>query len=338
MALGGARKRQVARDVEVLSAVTGRVQLGRIGPRPRLPGDDHRAVLPPVPQRQHDRHELIGALVPVRSGRVWLVAEVAGRRRLHRRHDVPPRPPAAEEVKRRQPPCDVPRIAVGGRHGGDQPHLLGGGRNGGQQTDRIEALAGQVLGANSATPGCRGGRSSRSRPARRSGPARCSCRRRAPRRGRPATPSTPTRDSRGCAGRRSGSGTWARAALHESKPSPSRSSVRSHSPRRPSRPVGGGQPVAGQLDHRGAQRLGRERHRPPANEAEPGHLGGAAIQQIQRDARPESAGADAETGVAGAYATRPPSAVPKNTEKRLQVSIAPPQRWVKRSPSAAGRW
>jgi hypothetical protein len=38
-----------------------------------------------------------------------------------------------------------------------------------------------------------------------------------------------------------------------------------------------------------------------------------------------------------AYATRPWCAVPKNAEKREQVSIAPPQACVKRTPSSCGK-
>jgi hypothetical protein len=38
-----------------------------------------------------------------------------------------------------------------------------------------------------------------------------------------------------------------------------------------------------------------------------------------------------------AYATRPPMARPKVTQKRLQVSMAPAHRWVNRIPSSCGK-
>jgi len=37
-----------------------------------------------------------------------------------------------------------------------------------------------------------------------------------------------------------------------------------------------------------------------------------------------------------AYPTRPWWAVPKNAQNRLQVSIAPPQRWLNPMPSSCG--
>ena len=57
-------------------------------------------------------------------------------------------------------------------------------------------------------------------------------------------------------------------------------------------------------------------------------LGRAAVEQVERDPRAEAAGADAEARCSRARRRRGRRArVPKNTEKRLQVSIAPPQRW-----------
>ena len=65
-------------------------------------------------------------------------------------------------------------------------------------------------------------------------------------------------------------------------------------------------------------------------------LGVATVEQVELDPGAEPGGADAEAGVAGGVGHLPPWAVPKKTLKRLHVSIAPPQRWVKRSPSSCG--
>ena len=57
-----------------------------------------------------------------------------------------------------------------------------------------------------------------------------------------------------------------------------------------------------------------------------------AVDEIERDLGAEARGADAEPRVADGVAHPAASAVPKNAKKRLQVSIAPPQRCVKRMP------
>ena len=83
-----------------------------------------------------------------------------------------------------------------------------------------------------------------------------------------------------------------------SKPSPSRSSVRSHSPRRPSRRSAPASALRERDDAR-AQRLGRERDRPAAHVAQARGLGVAAVEQVERHARAEARGRHAQAGVAG---------------------------------------
>ena len=67
-------------------------------------------------------------------------------------------------------------------------------------------------------------------------------------------------------------------------------------------------------------------------------LGVAAVEQVERGAAAEAGGADAEAGVAGGVGEAAADArCRRRREKRLQVSIAPPQRWVKRRPSSCGK-
>ena len=115
-----------------------------------------------------------------------------------------------------------------------------------------------------------------------------------------------------------------------------RSRARSHRLRRPALAVGALQRPAGEVDPDRAGRLRRERQRPLAHHPQPGALGVRAVQQVEHDVGAEPGGGDAEPGVAERVGHPPAYAVPKNAVNRVQVSITPPQRWVKRSPSSCG--
>ena len=83
-----------------------------------------------------------------------------------------------------------------------------------------------------------------------------------------------------------------------SKPRPTRSSSRSHGPRRP--PLASARASARLRgpDHRPARRLGRERQRPAAHQLQPRALGVGAVEQVERDAGAEPARSHAQPGVA----------------------------------------
>ncbi len=213
VALRRARERQIAGHVEVLAVVPGRVQPGRVGPLAGLPGPDRGVVFPGVPELEHDLDVFAGPLVPVRGRGVRLVAEVARGGGLGGGDDVPAGASVAEEVQRGQPPGHVPRVAVGGGHGGDQPDLLGGGGHRGEQLQRVQPGVGQVLGAEFGHPGAVGQEdrvehAAFGRPRQLdvvgAGPARWP--------GRRARPARRPRGIRSCAGTRSGSGSGAQEA------------------------------------------------------------------------------------------------------------------------------
>ena len=108
-------------------------------------------------------------------------------------------------------------------------------------------------------------------------------------------------------------------------------------PRRPSWRSAASRPALGQPDDRPAQRLGRERHRLAPHVPQPRRLG-LARRRAGR-ARPARRSASRRRrGPCSRPRTRRARAcaVPKNTEKRLHVSIAPPQRCVNRTPSSCG--
>src|SRR6202044_3066253 len=110
-------------------------------------------VFPGVPEREHHLDVFTGPLVTVGGRRVRLVAEGARGGGAGGGGEVSAGPRVAQEVQRGQAPGHVPRVAVGGRRGGDQPDLLGGGSYRGEQLQRVQPRVGQVLGAELGHPG-----------------------------------------------------------------------------------------------------------------------------------------------------------------------------------------
>ena len=125
--------------------------------------------------------------------------------------------------------------------------------------------------------------------------------------------------------------------FRRSKPRPRRSSVLQPEPAAAVVAVGRREPVARELDHGPAQRLGRERDRLGAHVAQPRGLGVAAVEQVERGrgrrtARRRRRGRCSRSRRRAGRRAR----CRRRPRSGDEVSIAPPQRWVKRVPSSCG--
>ena len=130
--------------------------------------------------------------------------------------------------------------------------------------------------------------------------------------------------------------TLARARVQLSKPRPKRSRVRSHALRLPVRVLAVQRP-AGRLDADEAERLGRERQRLVLDEVGRRGHAAAAVDAGRASPRRRSASTPRRGRCSRARSRPGPAiAVPQNTQNRLHVSIAPPQMWLKRTPSSCG--
>ena len=128
-------------DVEELTVVRGRVDLGRIGELTRLLVPDQGTVLPSVPEPVGQVDELGGAPVTVLP-REHLLAEVGGGTRRGGCHHVPAAAPVAGVVEAEDTPGQVVRPVEGRRQGGDETDALGGHGQRGAEQRGLETLGG----------------------------------------------------------------------------------------------------------------------------------------------------------------------------------------------------
>ena len=138
VSLRRAGQRERASDLEELTRVVDRADGTQPAERTAALVSEHGVVVPRIPQRPYDVHELRGTPVAIASIGLTATAEVVPRVWVAARHDVPRHPATAEMIQRREASGHVVGVLEGRRHRADQTQMRGRRGECRQQHQRVE--------------------------------------------------------------------------------------------------------------------------------------------------------------------------------------------------------